>query len=149
MRSCDELASVLCCHIRATINAAIFLLCMGHVLSGCLLGAEDLHVYIYLISVYITGISEQAEDDADMYSNDDSDSLLSVSLNNSTIPLCIKPTVLHRSLSCEEHDGRSDSLVGLDDSFFENVLQKNIALWKNQTKTNQEHIYENVKTDVT
>lgn len=84
------------------------------------------------------GINEVPEEETDSCSNDDSDSLLSVSMNGNypSIPLCLHPVSRPRSLSYEEPWGRnsSDSMIGLDDSYFEGVLHKNIELWKSTTK---------------
>ena len=43
--------------------------------------------------------------------------------------------------SCSNED--SDSMVGLDDSYFESVLQKNIELWKSAAKEEKIKLFEN------
>lgn len=91
------------------------------------------------------GINEIPEDETDSCSNDDSDSLLSVSMNGnySAVPLYVQRANRPRSLSYEEPVGGTShgSIVGLDDSFFESVLQKNIALWKSETQSDKTKIY--------
>lgn len=95
--------------------------------------------------MYFIGINEIPEDETDFCSNDDSDSLLSVSMNGSysTVPLYIQRANRPRSLSYEEPVGGTShgSIVGLDDSFFESVLQKNIALWKSETQSDKTKLY--------
>jgi hypothetical protein len=93
------------------------------------------------------GINEVPEEETDSCSNEDSDSLLSVSMNGnySAVPLYVHPVSRPRSLSYEEPNVRngSDSMVGLDDSYFEIILQKNIELWKSAAKEEKIKLFEN------
>lgn len=97
--------------------------------------------------MYFVGISEVPEEETDYCSNEDSDSLLSVSMNGnySAVPLYVHPVSRPRSLSYDEPSVRnnSDSMVGLDDSYFESVLQKNIELWKTAAKEEKIKLFEN------